>query len=292
MTGGRSGGRSGGWAGGDYAAAGDAWAHAADDVVHGALARYGRPGSPAPRVLDVGTGSGPAALAAAGAGARVVGLDREEGLLRVAADRANGAEAGGSVRLVAADALALPFAAGVFDVVLSTFGVMFVPGPARAAAEPVRVCRPGGLVVVASWTPDGVLGRIAPTVTRHLGSPPPASPPTRWGETAHVRDWFGPLPVTVATRRERIEVRYPSLAHAVEVFENKPGPLRAHRSALEAAGRRGRARASPAALFEEHNRATDGSVRLDVPYLLVHAEVRAEPEPHRSSGTNKVRRGN
>ncbi|MEV5811484.1 hypothetical protein [Streptomyces mutabilis] len=145
MTGGRSGGRcgggSGGWAGGDYAAAGDAWAHAADDVVHGALARYGRPGSPAPRVLDVGT--------------------------------------------------------------------------------------------------DQV---------------PPRSPPP------------GP--------------------------ENKPGPLRAHRSALEAAGRRGRARASPAALFEEHNRATDGSVRLDVPYLLVHAEVRAEPEPHRSSGTNKVRRGN
>ncbi len=267
---------TGGWRGGDYAAAGDAWAHAADDVVHGALARCGRPGSPAPRVLDVGTGSGPAALAAARAGAQVVGLDREEGLLRVAAARAGGAGTRDAVRLVTADALALPFGSGVFDVVLSTFGVMFAPGPARAAAELVRVCRPGGLVVVASWTPDGVLGRIAPAVTRHLGAPPPGSPPTRWGEPAYVRDWFRPLPVTVTTRRERVEVRYPSLAHAVEVFENKPGPLRAHRSALEAAGRWGRARAGLAALFEEHNRATDGSVRLDVPYLLVRAEVHAE----------------
>ncbi|MET9774349.1 class I SAM-dependent methyltransferase [Streptomyces sp. NPDC006367] len=275
---------TGDWCGGDYAAAGDAWAHAADDVVHEAITRYTRyarrdgPGPAAPRVLDVGTGTGPAALAAARAGVRVVGLDRETGLLRAAAARADGTRAGRTVRLVAADALALPFASGVFDLVLSTFGVMFAPDPARAAAELVRVCRPGGLVAVASWTPDGVLGRIAPTVTRHLGSPPAGAPPTRWGESAYVRGWFRSLPVTVTTREERVEVRYPSVAHAVAVFENKPGPLRAHRRALEAAGRWDRARTALAVLFEEHNRATDGGVRLDVPYLVVHAEVRTEPE--------------
>ncbi|WP_329558543.1 class I SAM-dependent methyltransferase [Streptomyces uncialis] len=241
--------------------AADAWAHRAGAGVTGS------------RVLDVGTGSGPAALAAARAGATAVGLDREPGLLRLAGDRARDTGLGGRTRFVAGDATALPFATDSFDVVVSTFGVMFAPDPVGCAAELVRVCRPGGLVAVASWTPDGVMGRIAPTVTRRLPAPPSGPVPTRWGDPEHVRPWFAPLSVTVRTRVCGVRVAYPSVAAAVRVFENKPGPLRAHRAALEAAGRWTAARAALSSLFAEHNTATDGRLVWDVPYLLVLARV-------------------
>ncbi|MER5218816.1 class I SAM-dependent methyltransferase [Streptomyces flaveus] len=142
---------NGDWRGGDYAAAGDAWAHAAGDVVALALEGLGRTADrTAARVLDVATGSGPAALAVARAGQCVVGLDLEPGLLRLASVRAREAGLAGKTRFVAGDAMALPFPAGAFDVVLSTFGVMFAPDPGRTAAELVRVCRPGGVLAVAS----------------------------------------------------------------------------------------------------------------------------------------------
>ncbi|WP_156721974.1 class I SAM-dependent methyltransferase [Streptomyces apocyni] len=274
----------GAWRGGDYAAAGDAWAHAANEVAALSLAELGHvPGrtadTPAPRVLDVGTGTGPAALAAAAAGARVVGLDREPDLLRIAARRAHpthrARHAGhAAVWFVAGDALALPFPADSFDAVLSTFGVMFAPSPDRAAAELARVCRPGGLLAIASWTPDGVLGRIAPTVTRHLDHPPPGPSPTRWGDPEHVHAWFTPLPVALRTRVAHVRITYPSVAHAVAVFENKPGPLRAHRAALAATGRWEQARADLAALFETHNQTSDGTLVLDAPYLLALGRMR------------------
>jgi SAM-dependent methyltransferase len=261
---------SGGWEDGDYTAAGDAWAHAADDVVRAALTGL----AGVPRVLDVGTGSGPAALAAARRGARVVGLDREPGLLRVAVERAR--RPAQPLGWVAGDARRLPFRAGAFDVVLSTFGVMFAPEPARVAAELVRVTRPGGRLAVASWTPDGIMGLIAPTVLRHLDGPPGPPAPTRWGEPDRVAAWFAPLPVTVRCRRARVRVRYPSVAHAVAVFETKPGPIRAHRRNLERAGRWDRARADLAGLFAAHNRADDGSLVFDAPYLLVEGRVRTD----------------
>ncbi|MFJ9425073.1 class I SAM-dependent methyltransferase [Streptomyces sp. NPDC101249] len=285
----------GGWRGGDYAAAGDAWAHAAADVVGAALAHLdparegrlpgvapgavppdpGRRTAPGPRLLDVGTGPGPGVLAAARAGADAVGLDLEPGMLRVAAERARrAADLAGGVRFVAGDARALPFGAGSFDVVLSTFGVMFAPEQRRCAAELTRVCRPGGVIAVASWTPDGVMGRIAPTVRRRLGGQPKSGPfPTCWGDPERVGSWFGPLPVAVRTRVERVRVRHPSVAHAVAAFADKPGPLRETRAALEAAGDWESARADLADLFAAHNRATDGSLVLDAPYLLVLGRV-------------------
>ncbi|MFI9585462.1 class I SAM-dependent methyltransferase [Streptomyces sp. NPDC052236] len=280
---------SGDWRGGDYTAVGDAWAHAAHDVIALALADLGHPAdTPVPRVLDVATGSGPAALAAARAGSGVVGVDLEPGLLRVAAERARRAGLAGRARFVVGDALALPFPAGTFDAVLSTFGVMFAPDPGRAAAELARVCRPGGVLAIASWTPDGVMGRIAPTVTEHLSHhPPDDSPltvrPTLWGDPGHVRTWFAPLPVAVRTRVLYVRVAYPSVADAVRFFENKPGPLRAHRTALEAAGRWERARAALAALFQTHNQAADGSLLMDVPYLLTLGRV-ADPTDQADPG--------
>ncbi|MGW6916937.1 class I SAM-dependent methyltransferase [Kitasatospora sp. NPDC054939] len=266
--------RAGEWRGGDYTAAGDAWAHAADAVAAEALAALGRdPSRAAPRVLDVGTGSGPASLAAARAGARVLGVDLEPGLLRTAAHRARAAGLASRTRFVAGDALALPLPPGSFDLVLSTFGVMFAPDPPRAAAELVRVCRPGGLLAVASWTPAGTMGRIAPTVLRHLDRPPTDPPPTRWGEPDRLHAWFAPHGVAVETRLRHVRIRYPSVEHAVRVFEHKPGPLRAHRAALRAAGRWEEARADLADLFRTANRATDGGLALDAPYLLLLART-------------------
>lgn len=264
----------GAWRGGDYAAAGDAWAHAADDVTAvtlGELGELGEPGRPPgrTRVLDVGTGTGPAALAAARAGTDVVGLDREPGLLRIAAERARRGGHGTTARFVTGDALALPFPAGAFDVVLSTFGVMFAPEPPRAAAELVRVCRPAGLLAVASWTPDGVFGRIAPTVTRHLDRRPAGPSPTRWGVPAHLDDWFAPHPVDLRTHVRTVRVTYPSVADAVTAFEHKPGPLRTYRTALRATGRWDRARADLTDLFHARNLADDGRLVMDVPYLLL-----------------------
>ncbi|MBD0840509.1 class I SAM-dependent methyltransferase [Streptomyces sp. TRM68416] len=267
---------SGGWRGGDYASAGDAWAHAARDVVGAAVAELGGTTPPATlRALDVGTGSGPGALAAARAGIPVVGLDLEPGLLGIAAQRARTSGLAHRADFVAGDALALPFPRGVFDLVLSTFGVMFAPDAARAAAELVRVCRARAVVAVASWTPDGVMGRIAPTVLAHLDDRPKSLPPTQWGDPDRVGAWFAPLPVTVRMQVCHVRVVYPGVEHAVRVFENKPGPLRAHRAALEAAGRWDRARAALAGLFEENNRAQDGTLVLEVPYLLVLGRVAA-----------------
>ncbi|MEU1573337.1 class I SAM-dependent methyltransferase [Streptomyces collinus] len=265
---------TGGWSGGDYATAGDAWAPAAADVTAAALSELGGTATgPASRVLDVGTGTGPAALAAARAGAAAVGLDREPGLLMTARQRARSAGLAATTCFAVGDALQLPFPDGTFDAVLSTFGVMFAPDARRAAAELVRVCRPGGIVAVASWTPDGVMGRIAPTVTRHLDRPPAAPAPTRWGDPAHIRAWFAPLPVAIRTRVAHVRITYPSVRHAVAVFENKPGPLRAHRCALRALGRWDDARAELAALFAAHNRSTGADLVFDAPYLLALGRV-------------------
>ncbi|MFJ3930895.1 MULTISPECIES: class I SAM-dependent methyltransferase [unclassified Streptomyces] len=261
---------SGPWEGGGYPAAGDAWAHAADEVSALALrAAHPSARTPAAAALDVATGSGPAALALARAGVpQVVGIDTNPGLLGVAAERARAAGLAERTSFLAADALSLPFAAGAFDLVVSTFGAMFAPEPRRTAAELVRVCRPGGVLAVASWTPDGVMGRIAPTVLSPLGAAPEEPLPTRWGEAAHVAELFAPLPVEVHTRLLHVRVAYPSLGHAVRVFEEKPGPLRAYRRALQAAGRWDEARGALAELFRRHDRSTDGRLVLDAPYLL------------------------
>jgi Ca2+-binding RTX toxin-like protein len=184
------------------------------------------------RVLDVAAGNGNATLAAARRGCRVTSTDYVPALLDQAAERAR------AERLVVtfqeADAEALPFPDASFDAVLSTFGVMFAPDQPRAAAELARVCRPGGRIGLASWTPDGLIGRLFKVLGRHL--PPPAGvlPPSLWGVEAHLHSLFGDRASAIALTPRTFNFRYRTAAHFVQVFRTWYGPVHKAFAALPA----------------------------------------------------------
>ncbi|OZM79216.1 class I SAM-dependent methyltransferase [Pseudonocardia sp. MH-G8] len=145
---------------------------------------------PGQRVLDVGAGTGNAALAAAAAGATVVASDLTPELLEVGRKRA--ADAGLELEWREGDAEALPFRTGEFDVVLSCIGAMFAPHHQPVADELTRVCRPGGTIGMLNWTPTGFVGRLLKTMSPFAPPPPPgAQPPPLWGSAEHVRELFG-----------------------------------------------------------------------------------------------------
>ena len=188
---------------------------------------------PGQRVLDVASGTGNVALRAAEAGAEVTASDLTSE--NFAAGRREADELGVELAWVEADAEALPFDDGEFDVVTSSFGVMFAPDQQAAADELLRVCRPGGTIGIASFTPEGLGGTFFELVGRHLPSPAPgAVPPTLWGNEAHVRKLFGErVSALDATRREYVE-RAATPAAYVDLFTETFGPLVALRAALAA----------------------------------------------------------
>ena len=143
------------------------------------------------RVLDVATGSGNAALAAARRGCDTVGIDYVPTLLERGRIRAEAEHL--SVEFLEGDAEELPFPAASFDAVLSIYGVMFAPHHERAAAELVRVCRPGGRIALASWTPEGFIGETFRLFSRYLPPTPGLQPPVRWGDEAYQRVWAARL---------------------------------------------------------------------------------------------------
>jgi SAM-dependent methyltransferase len=144
---------------------------------------------PGDRVLDVGAGTGNAAIPAAEAGADVVATDLTPELL--AAGEREAARRGLDLRWVEADAERLPFGDGEFDVVLSSIGAMFAPDQGAAAAELLRVCRPGGTIAMANWTPGGAAGEFFRVLGRYADAPPAGPPPTAWGEPEQVHRLFG-----------------------------------------------------------------------------------------------------
>lgn len=213
------------WASGDYAVVGTTLQIVGETLCETADVRSGE------RVLDVATGNGNAALAAARRFARTTGVDYVPALLDKAAQRAR-AE-GLALELIEADAEALPFDDASFDVVMSTFGVMFAPDHAKAAAELVRVCRPGGRIALASWTPSGFVGELLATVGHHVPPPPGLVRPSAWGVRAHVVELFGEeVAEVVATRRE-FNFRYASAAHFIDVFRRFYGPTHKAFAALD-----------------------------------------------------------
>ena len=188
------------------------------------------------RVLDVACGTGNAAIRAAQAGGRVVGLDLTPELLTVGQRLAD--EAGVSVEWVEGDAEALPYQDGHFDVVLSTFGCMFAPRHEVAAAEISRVLRPGGRLGVCSWTPEGSQGEFFRAVGAHLPPAPSfAQPPLLWGSEEHVRGLFAGSGIVLEFDRDTVEgERFPTGREAVDFMAANFGPLMMLRGMLEARG--------------------------------------------------------
>ena len=216
------------------------------------------------RVLDVATGTGNTALAAARRHCDVVGVDYVPALLDRARERARSERLDAEFR--EADAQALPFADGAFDAVLSSFGVMFAPDQERAAAELLRVCRSGGKIGLASWVPDGFGGAVFRAGAAFAPPPPGLKPAARWGTEEGLRELLGGGIGEWRTSRRTATICFRSTAHALEVYRTTFGPVM---RAFEAAGpaRADDVAAAFHAVFEEHNIATDGTLALAADYL-------------------------
>jgi len=205
------------WASGDYAVIGTTLQLVGELLAEACDLQWDE------RVLDVAAGNGNATLAAARRGCKVTSTDYVSTLLERGAQRAHAEHL--DVKFQVADAEALPFADASFDAVLSTFGVMFAPDQERAASELARVCRPGGRIGLANWTPEGFIGQVFKTLGRQLPPPPGVQPPSRWGVEAHLRALFGEQAATIAVTPRIFNFRYRSAAHFIDVFRTWYGPL-------------------------------------------------------------------
>ena len=175
------------------------------------------------RVLDVAAGNGNATLAAARRGCVVTSTDYVGSLLERGAERARADRL--EVNFQVADAEALPFGDASFDVVLSTFGVMFAPNHAGCAIEMARVVRKGGRIGLANWTPDSLIGRMFKVLGKYAPPPAGVQPPSLWGTEAHVRALFGNAAAAVQATPKHFAFRYRSAAHFIEVFRTWYGPV-------------------------------------------------------------------
>jgi SAM-dependent methyltransferase len=227
---------------------------------------------PGVRMLDVATGAGNVSIPAAQAGAEVTGLDLTPKLLEVARERA--AAAGVQLELIEGDAEDLPFAADSFDRVTSCFGVIFAPRHEVAAAELVRVARPGGRIVVTAWTPDGFVGANFRIAASYLPPPPEGlKPPMLWGTEDHVRELFAPSGVQLSFERRSVTFAADSMERWFEDDERMLGPALMAKAALEPQGRYEDFRRDMLALYADFNQAEDGTFRIEAEYLVTVAEL-------------------
>ena len=214
------------WASGDFSVVGAVVHPVAERLAENAELRAGW------RVLDVATGSGNAAIAAARHGAEVVGLDYVPALLERGRMRA--AAEGLPVSFVEGDAQALPFADDEFDAAISVYGAMFAPDQRLAASELARVTRAGGTVALASWTPDSFIGRIFDVVSRFVPPAPSVPMPFVWGTEEGLHNLFGRHITDLRTRQQTFTMRFTSPERFVEFFRTWYGPtLRAFESTPE-----------------------------------------------------------
>lgn len=223
------------------------------------------------RVLDVGTGNGNLALAAARRGGVVTGIDIAPPLLEHAAERAR--VEGLDVTFGWADAQALPFPDGAFDVTASAIGAMFAPDQATTARELVRVTRPGGRIGLLSWAAEGFLGEFFRTMAKHVPPPPGALPPPRWGTVQGLADLFGDRVQWTSVAHGSWRWPFPSPRSFADFMAANYGPTVKALEKLDADGREALL-AEITDVVARHNTATDGTAAWDWRYLQAVGTVR------------------
>ena len=188
------------------------------------------------RVLDVACGTGNTAIPAARAGADVTGVDIAPNLLEQARTRA--ASEGLSIRFEEGDAESLPYPDAAFDAVITMFGAMFAPRPERTASELVRVCKPGGRIAMANWTPEGFVGQLFKVVGKHVPPPAGVQPSALWGTEPHIVQLFGRGAADIRCVRKMFNFRYASPKHWIQIFRDFYGPTHKAFAALPPAGQK------------------------------------------------------
>jgi ubiquinone/menaquinone biosynthesis C-methylase UbiE len=246
------------WSSGDYALIGTTLQIVGETLCEAVDIRSGQ------KVLDVAAGNGNASLAAARRWCDVVATDYVPALLDRARERAAAERL--EIEFRQADAEALPFADCSFDVVLSTFGVMFTPDQQRAAAEMARVCKPGGKIGLANWTPEGFIGQVFKTIGKHLPPQPGAKSPALWGTADRIAELFGPSAFKAVQRN--FVFRYRSPLHWLEVFKTYYGPVLKTFAALQPDAQAALQR-DLLALIDRFNRSGDGSMVVPSDYLEI-----------------------
>jgi ubiquinone/menaquinone biosynthesis C-methylase UbiE len=252
--------QQGAWSSGDYAVVGITLQIVGEELCEALDLRSGQ------KVLDVAAGNGNVSLAAARRWCEVVATDYVPALLERARERAAAERL--AIEFREADAEALPFADEGFDAVVSTFGVMFTPDQDRAAAELVRVCRRGGKIGLANWTPDGFIGQLFKTIGRHVPPPAGARSPALWGTRARLAELFEPHAASLQTAQRHFVFRYRSPEHWLEVFKTYYGPVLKAFAALEPSAQSALER-DLMSLIGEFNRSGDGTMVVPGEYLEV-----------------------
>ena len=220
------------------------------------------------RVLDVACGSGNTAIAAARRKCQVTGVDYVPALLSRARERA--AVEGLEINFQEGDAEDLKFPDASFDVVLSTFGVMFAPNQQQAAAEMLRVCKPGGRIGLSNWTPEGRVGDLFRLTSKYVPPPPGLAPPVRWGTEQGLRELLGTGISDLRMTPQTFVMRDTSADDWLTFFRTYFGPIVTAFAALDESGQQAFA-SEVRALLEHHNYATDGTLKVASEYVEVVA---------------------
>lgn len=252
--------QQGTWSSGDYAVVGTTLQIVGEQLCESLDVRAGQ------KVLDVAAGNGNASLAAARRWCDVVSTDYVPALLGRARERAAAERL--KIEFQEADAEALPFPDGGFDAVVSTFGVMFTPDQDKAAAELMRVCRPGGKIGLANWTPDGFIGHVFKTIGKHLPPPAGIKSPALWGTRARIEEMFGAHASSIKTESRDFVFRYRSPEHWLQVFKTYYGPLLKAFGALEPAAQAALT-GDLMAQIERFNRSGDAAMVVPSEYLEI-----------------------
>jgi SAM-dependent methyltransferase len=248
------------WSSGNYAIVGSTLQIVGEELCEAMDLKAGA------KVLDVAAGNGMASLAAGRRWCEVTSTDYVPALLE--RGKARAAAEGMTMEFMEADAEKLPFGDNSFDVVLSTFGVMFTPNQDKAAAELLRVCKPKGQIGLANWTPDGFIGQVFRTLGKYLPPPAGAKSPALWGTRARLSEMFDVGASSVRAESRLFNFRYRSAVHFLDVFKTFYGPVLKAFAALEPA-KQEELHNDLHALIVRMNRASNGSLVVPSEYLEV-----------------------